>query len=305
MPALAGVGVRATGRARSLIGACHPEPTLAVTALSIALAASSGRDARGTVLVGLAVLAGQLTVGWHNDWVDAERDAVAVRADKPVARGDITRSTVGISALVAGVATVPLSLASGYAAGAAHIAAVGLALAYNARLKGTLWSFLPYCSAFPLLVAFIALGRHAGRWPPVWALAGAALLGVGAHLANAAPDIDDDAVAGLRGLPQRLGRRRSLTAAVVLFVLSTVDICAGAGLPAWAWASLAGVGAAGVVFGAALVLASRARRHGALPGAARLAGKAAHVGGRSAWFRAAMLVALVNVALLVAKGAAL
>src|SRR5690349_24427665 len=111
----------------SLIRACHPEPALAVTVGVTALAASTGRSAAGLVAVAAAVLSGQLTTGWSNDWLDAERDAAVGRTDKPVASGEVSRSLVGVAALVAGIACIPLSLLSGWRAGLVHLAAVGCA----------------------------------------------------------------------------------------------------------------------------------------------------------------------------------
>ena len=79
------VGAVATGLLRS----CHPEPTVAVTAMITALAATAGHRVGGVVLIGLAVLSGQLTIGWLNDLVDAERDRAVGRSDKPIAAGTI------------------------------------------------------------------------------------------------------------------------------------------------------------------------------------------------------------------------
>src|SRR5580704_17737402 len=92
----------------ALIRASHPEPTVMVTALAMALAIGTGRAAIGVLAVGAAVLAGQLSVGWHNDWLDAARDVAAGRPDKPVAAGAIARRTVGRAALTALIAAVPL-----------------------------------------------------------------------------------------------------------------------------------------------------------------------------------------------------
>ena len=79
--------VRGAGPAIALLRASHPEPTAMVTALTVALAIGTGRSGVGVCLAGAAVLAGQLSVGWHNDWLDAARDTAAGRADKPVAAG--------------------------------------------------------------------------------------------------------------------------------------------------------------------------------------------------------------------------
>jgi 4-hydroxybenzoate polyprenyltransferase len=263
-----------------LVRACHPEPSVAVTAMAVALAFAGRRTAPGVAAVGLAVLAGQLSVGWHNDWLDAERDRAAARPDKPVAQGAVGRATVGRAAGVALVAVVPLSLLSGWRAAAAHLAAVGLAWGYNARLKATVASFVPYALAFPLLLAFVSLGQRGAPWPPWWALLTAALLGSGAHLVNAAPDIADDLASGVAGLPQRLGYGRSVAAAAVLLLAATVVAVTGPGHPGAV--ALSTLGAASLVVALAAALGRR-------PG--------------SRWlFRAAMLVALIDVAALVAQG---
>src|SRR5439155_1611731 len=82
-----------------------------------------GADVRTSILVFAAFGAGQLSIGWCNDWWDAERDAATGRRDKPAATGRIRRSTVGRAAAVAAVLTVPLSLALGWQAGLAHLVA--------------------------------------------------------------------------------------------------------------------------------------------------------------------------------------
>ena len=64
--------------ALALAAACHPEPTVAVTAMATALAATTGRDAVGVLLVAVAVLTGQLSIGWLNDYLDADRDVLVV-----------------------------------------------------------------------------------------------------------------------------------------------------------------------------------------------------------------------------------
>lgn len=264
----------------NLLASAHIEPAVAVTSIAVALAASGGRPAAGIAAVGSAVMAGQLSVGWHNDWLDAERDRATGRTDKPVAAGAVPRGRVGVAAGIALAAVVPLSLLSGPRAGLCHIAAVAAAWAYNARLKATVWSFAPYAVAFPLLVAFVSLGRHGHPWPPWWALITAALLGSGAHLANAAPDVTADLAGGIRGLPQRLGADRSVVGAVALLLAATAAVTFGPGHPSGA-GLLALSGALVAVVGA---VATRGRL------------------GSRMLFRAAMVVALIDAASLVARG---
>ncbi|MET8328229.1 UbiA family prenyltransferase [Streptomyces sp. NPDC005181] len=244
------VGAPGLGRgAAALLLSAHPAPALAVTALITALAVAAGRDAFGSCLVALAVLTGQLSVGWSNDRIDLARDTAAHRRDKPLVAGEVHVRTVAAAACVALVLCAPLSLANGAAAGAAHLIGVAAAWSYNLGVKRTRWSWLPYAVAFGLLPAFLTLALPGRPWPAVWVVAAGALLGVGAHFTNVLPDIDADLAAGVRGLPQRLGRRRSRTvAALTLLAASGVLVLGPPGPPdAMGWTGLAVTGTLAVV----------------------------------------------------------
>lgn len=251
---------------------------MAVTAIAAGLAQATGGPA---VVVGLAFLSGQLTTGWTNDWLDRDRDRASDRRDKPVVRGDVPAAVVGQAAALAGLLCVPLSLAMGVAAGTAHLVAVASAFAYNARLKSTALSWAPYALSFGLIPSIVTLAAEDVR-APLWATAAGALLGVGAHLANALPDLDDDAATGVRGLPHRLGATLSAALSAVLLLAATVLLALGPdgepGVLGWG-----AVGVAGLVTAVGLVLARRP-------------------GSRTA-FLAAIVVALVDVALLLVRGA--
>ena len=267
----------------ALVRASHPEPTVAVTAIATALAVSTGLGAR-SLLVTAAFLTGQLSVGWSNDWIDASRDARNRRTDKPVGQGRLSVPAVRAAALTALVLCVPLSLALGTGAGLLHLAAVAAAWSYNARLKATAASWLPYALAFGAVPSIVVLALPGARAAPWWATAAGALLGVGAHLCNALPDLDEDLAQGIRGLPHRLGATRSAALGATLLLVAAVLLALGPPGSAGPAAVLA-VAVCAVVTGVGLV---RARRPGS----------------RDA-FRAAMVVAVVSVALLVARGAVL
>jgi 4-hydroxybenzoate polyprenyltransferase len=228
----------------ALLRACHPEPTAAVTAMITALAVTTGRDVPGVLAVAAAVLAGQLSIGWLNDALDAHRDAAVGRTDKPVAAGVVSVRTVGIAAAVAAAVSVPLSFVSGPLAGAVHLVAVAAGWAYDVGLKATRWSVLPYVVCFGLLPVFVVLGLPGSPAPPWWLPATGALLGAGAHFANVLPDLDDDAATRVRGLPHRLGAARSRVAAALLLLAATVVLALAAPLPAvlaWTVPTLAAV----------------------------------------------------------------
>jgi len=241
-----------TGPRRPLLGlvrACHFQPTVAVVAVTTALAALAGRGPAGCVAVAVAVLAGQLSTGWSNDWFDAARDTAVGRTDKPIVAGTVDVATVRAAALVAVVACVPLSLLSGWRAAVVHLVAVGSAWAYNAGLKATVLSPLPYAVSFGLLPAFVTLGLPTHPWPRPAVMAATALLGVGAHFVNTLADRDDDARSGIAGLPQRMSERADLLVGVVLLVACALTIWAlgGGSAAGRAVALLVTLGAAAMV----------------------------------------------------------
>ena len=218
----------ATNVLRGLVVGCHPLPCLAVTTFAAAYAVAIGAGPSRTIAVAAAVLSGQLVVGWSNDAIDAPRDRVARRADKPVSAGWITGRALAVAAGIAALACVVLSFRLGPVAGTLHLLAVIIAVSYNAGLKSTVLSPLPYLISFgllPLLIMF-AVTDH-GRIPLAHVLA-AGLLGAAAHAGNTVGDTAADAATGVRGLPQRLGPQRSLTAmaglvaAAALVLLVTV-----------------------------------------------------------------------------------
>jgi 4-hydroxybenzoate polyprenyltransferase len=266
----------------ALVRACHPEPSAAVTSLATALAVSAGRGA-ASAWVAAAFLSGQLSVGWSNDWIDADRDRRSGRPDKPVARGDVAPDTLRTAALAAAALCVPFSLAMGVFAGIVHLAAVVAAWAYNARLKSSLLSWAPYAFAFGLIPSIVTLGLPGSPWAPWWATTAGALLGVGAHLANVLPDLADDAATGVRGLPHRLGADGAAALSAVLLLAATAVLAVGPGRP-------------GVLGAAALVVAALVTGTGLA--------RSRRAGSRAA-FRAAIVVAAVDVVLLLARGSSL
>lgn len=267
--------------AGALAGSCHPEPVVAVTAITTALAIGAGLGARSAV-VAAAILAGQLSIGWGNDYLDRDRDRTALRADKPVALGAVPSAVVGRAAVIALVACVPLSLALGWRAGLAHLVGVAAGWAYNLAGKATVLSPLPYVVAFGLIPSIVTLAAPAHSLAPGWATAGAAMLGASAHFTNTLPDLADDTRAGIRGLPHRLGPRGSLAAAVLLLAGACTVIAFGPG------------GGVGLRAGVLLAVAAAA-----IVGIVVAAGRADR---SRAAFRLTMLTAVLAVALLVLRG---
>ena len=250
------------GSAVELARATHPLPTAGVTALTTALAISTGTSPARTALLAAAVVSGQVAVGLHNDLVDRDRDRAVRRLDKPLATGTVTVPAARTALAGAVIGCVVLSFALGLAPAAAHLSAVAVAGAYNGGLegyrglKGTWASWIPYAVAFALLPVTVWLVSPIAELPPWWLVAAAALLGAGAHGANVLPDLADDHATGIRGLPHRLPERalRVVTSVLLLAGLALVTVAPG-GTAGWEPIAL-GAGAA-LAVSANLPLAGR------------------------------------------------
>lgn len=242
---------------RGLVAATHPGPTAVVTTLSATLLVGLRAPGSVVALASSAVLAGQLSVGWSNDWLDAARDRAVGRTDKPVVAGLITAGSLRTTALVVAAVCAVLSWSTGLLPGSAHLVAVASAWSYNAGLKRTAWSWLPYALSFGLLPVFLVLA--AGQVDvPVWLVAAGALLGAGAHVANVLPDLEDDAATGVVGLPHRLGRRVSAVLAPALLAAAALVVLLVPGDAGWFGAAGAGLALA-LALGAGVVGATRPR----------------------------------------------
>ncbi|SDF16541.1 4-hydroxybenzoate polyprenyltransferase [Blastococcus fimeti] len=255
---------------------------MTTVATLLAVAADVGLVRTGVICV--AVLAGQASIGWSNDWLDADRDRAVARPDKPVVQGAVDPGLLRSAALASAAVAVVVSLLLGIVPGLLLLALVASGWAYNAGLKRTAASALPYVTGFGSLPAGVVAAAPGSPSAPWWLVAAGGALGAAAHLANVAPDLEDDLATGVRGLPHRLGATVSaVTGAVLLLAASLVLVLGPDGPPTAAgWVCL------GIALPAALVAA--------LAGTPR---------GRRLAFPAVMLLTVLDVVLLLAGGAAL
>lgn len=213
---------------RALALSTHPGPGIAVTAIAVILGFGVGLEPWRVVVLGLAMLANQCSVGLSNDWIDADRDREVGRTDKPVALGLVAVGTVRVAAFTAAALAILLTLPLGAWATLVHTVFLASAWAYNAGLKSTALSALPYIVSFGLLPLIVTLSLPVPALASPWAIAAGALLGVSAHIANVLPDLEDDRVTGVRGLPHRLGARAS--GLVIAAALAGASVCLVVGL---------------------------------------------------------------------------
>lgn len=236
----------------------HPGPTLVVTVLALVLGLATGLDAGRLALLVLAVFAGQLSVGWSNDAIDARRDRDVGRRDKPIARGDVTVRAVWVAAGVAALVAVALSAVLGPVFLVTHLIALASAWSYNLALKNTAISVAPFALSFGLFPSLASLALADPVFAAAWASLAGATLGVAVHFSNVLPDLDDDARTGIRGLPHRLGARASALIAFAAVELGAVAVLAGPLVAGGSFRAVALVGFAAVsvvaLFGAVRAL---------------------------------------------------
>ncbi len=248
------------GTMRALALSTHPGPTIAVTAVAVILGIGVGLDLPRLVLLGIAVLAGQASVGLSNDWIDAERDTAVGRTDKPVARGDITADTARSAAWVTAAVGLLVMAPLGPWAAFAHATFMFSAWTYNLGLKNTRVSVLPYIVSFGVLPLVITLSLEQPAIAAWWVMAAGALLGIAAHFANVLPDLADDAATGIRGLPHAFGQRASGVIIFLALAAASTLVAFGAGAPSPVLLTGFGFGIALAVAGAVLVLTRPASR---------------------------------------------
>ena len=196
----------------------HLGPTLVVTLVALLLSVNL-YSLKNSLFIAIAVLCGQLCIGWSNELVDAESDRKQNRQEKPLVNGSITKHELHRGIALALPLCVLLSILGPLHlwGGLTHLLGVGCGVAYNFYFKSRITSPLPYAIAFGALVGCIFLG--ADRMPPWWLVVSGSLLGVAAHFANVVKDMDKDRALGVMGLPQRLGTRRSIRIAGGLLAL--------------------------------------------------------------------------------------
>jgi 4-hydroxybenzoate polyprenyltransferase len=172
---------------------------------------------------------------------------------------------------------------------AAHAVTLASAWAYNAGLKSTPWSIVPFLVSFGIFPSLATLSAPAPSFAAGWAWIAGAVLGAAVHLTNVLPDLDDDARTGVRGLPHRLGPRVSAGVAALAVVAGAVAVLLGA-----VKGDLGAVSPVSWVFFVAVVVL-----------AIVTAWRAVRRPPTRALFRLVMLAALLLAAQLVASGAAL
>jgi len=223
---LPGTTVSFLTKASYLFGSTHLLPCLGTTTFTVLMALIAGQRAMIFVLLP-AVLLGQFTVGWLNDYLDRDRDRIAGRQDKPIARGLISPTTILWFMIPSFVVSIALGFAFGVQAGWVYVIAMVSALLYDLYLKRTPFSIVSLIVSFGLLPVFVALGSPLARYPATWMIVAAALLGATIHFLNVIPDFEDDKKTGVKGFVHYFSYEHALMIGVLLLAASVGAVAYG------------------------------------------------------------------------------
>ena len=197
--------------------AAHFGPTVIVTITTFLLAILQ-YSIIDALRVALAIFAGQLVVGWSNDFIDAPLDIAAQRTKKPIVSKELKPEQLKKSIVFALIAALLFSLFSplGITGTLVHFLGILSATFYNLKLKPTILSPLPYIVSFGALPWAVYL--PAGNQPPLWLFIDFMIIAVAFHFFNVLKDFQWDINQGILGLPQRLGKNASLFISILLVI---------------------------------------------------------------------------------------
>jgi 4-hydroxybenzoate polyprenyltransferase len=203
---------------KGLLKAAHFGPTLIVTAISFAFATHYWWEGPAYVIA-FGVFTGKLVVGWSNDLYDFDDDLKHQRTKKPLVSGLITKQYLQkwLRFMLPFSFIANLLGPLGIKGGSVYMLGIACGVAYNFYFKFNPLSPLPYAIAFAALPSSVAISKDVN--PPLWMLLGGALFGMAAHFINVIKDMDQDQASGIKGLPQRLGKIKSIVVAAVLIAL--------------------------------------------------------------------------------------
>ena len=155
-----------------------------------------------------AMFGGQLAVGAVNELVDADLDAAA-KPDKPIPSGLVSRRGAWTVTLFGLIVMLIFSMTFGIASLVLCAAGTAVGIAYSFWFKRSIWSWIPYLIALPLLPiwVWISLSRVDPGLFAIYPIGAAAVIAV--QIAQSLPDLDADRSSGVRTLAVALGPRRA------------------------------------------------------------------------------------------------
>ncbi len=202
----------------------HAMPIIVVMTATGAFALVAAGGGPGTVqmtcLLG-AMFGGQLAVGAVNELVDADLDAAA-KPDKPIPAGLVSRRGARIVAIVGLIVMMVFSLRFSLAAFALCALGTGCGVGYSLWFKRTIWSWIPYLLALPLIPIWVwtALSTVKPGLFAIYPIGAMAVIAV--QIAQSLPDVEADRLAHVRTLAVALGARHARNMCWGAMILASV-----------------------------------------------------------------------------------
>ncbi len=219
----------------------HAVPIIVVmvATAAFALIAAGGwpGTARMTWLL-LAMFGGQLAIGAVNEIVDVELDSRA-RPAKPIPAGLVSLRGAWAMVVVGLVLMTVASLTFGLPVFLVCALGTGVGIAYSLWFKRTIWSWVPYLIALPLLPIWVwlALSHVDPGLYAVYPIGAAAVIAV--QIAQSLPDVETDAREGVQTLAVALGPTRARLACwgslLLAALLATALAPSLTSAPGWVW----------------------------------------------------------------------
>jgi 4-hydroxybenzoate polyprenyltransferase len=204
----------------------HVEPiVLILTVVTLfAVRATWPHPPWATILLLLAGQAAmQFSIGILNDYCDRHLDAAGGK-NKPIVRGLVRPHEALLAGLFMIVVMIVILLPFNFLTWLAALGYLVLGQIYNLGLKSTPLSGILFALAMPLLPLYAFAG--VGRIPSMvlWFIPIGALLGVALNLANALPDVEEDAASKANTLAVVLGVKGSFIACPLLILPAAILI---------------------------------------------------------------------------------
>jgi 4-hydroxybenzoate polyprenyltransferase len=206
-----------TARSLGWVRLTHPFPSVLDGLVSGAIAAIAGGSPDAAIRIGVAMMLLQLGIGTVNDIVDAPRDA-GRKSGKPIPAGLVSPKSAGTLAIAVFVGGTSLSAGVSGVTGLLALVVIAVGLAYDLRLKGTAWSWLPFAVGIPLLAVFGWVGAT-GTLDPIFTILvpGAVVAGAALAIGNALVDVERDRAAGVPSVAVAIGLPNAPRLAAALF----------------------------------------------------------------------------------------
>ena len=208
-----------------LAKACHFGPTVLVVSITFILSITQLSAAK-SFGIALAILCGQLVVGWTNDLLDYPLDKAAGRFKKPLVAEIVSRKQVQVGIAIALTAAILISFLGplGVRGSLFHMLGLASATIYNFWAKSTWFSPVPYAISFGALPWAVYSVAH--QHPPTWLFLDFILVSMSFHFLNVIKDLEWDRTQSVLGLPQRIGKKWSAVTATSLVSVAVLVMIA-------------------------------------------------------------------------------